>query len=146
MQWLPYTRGSFVPGLIPVTSSKIYYDLLIDIFPNSLNSFVSSNLWLFKITSCVNLILTTLIEPVTLSSVLLSHSMYSKLWVLNIPYANYPFTHNHYTVHMRACICVHPCISTREGLLWPRSDHLVHPCMPPSAFYAVAFNSVGGIY
>lgn len=34
-------------------------------------------------------------------SVLLEHSMYSKFLVLNIPHANYPFTHNPHT-----CTCM----------------------------------------
>lgn len=114
MQWLPYTRGSFVPGLFLVTSFKVSYKLLVYIFANSLNSFVSLNLWLFKITFSVNLSVTSLLEPATLPSVSLSHSMYSRLLVLNKPSSNCPFTCNPYIVHMG--VCMHVCIHTHVSL------------------------------
>ena len=142
MQWLPYTRGSFIPRLFLVTSLKISYQLLIYIFANSLNSFVSLNLWLFKITSSVNLSVTSLLEPATLPSVFLSPSMYSRLWVLDISPTNCPFTWYPYIVHMDVCmhVCAHTPVSLRGkdflGLLLTAVFILACPLVPSAQWHS----------
>ena len=135
MQWLPYTSGSFVPGLFLVTSFKVSYKLLIYIFANSLNSCVFESLIVQDHRLC---------EPVSnfpvrasySSSVSLSHSMYRRLLVLNKPSSNCPFTCNPYIVDMGVCmhICIHTHVSLRRrdclGLLLTALFILACPLVP----------------
>ena len=135
-------QGELYPGLFLVTSFKISYKLLIYLFANSLNSFVSLNLWLFKITSSVDLSVTSLLEPATLPSVFLSPSMYSRLLVLNISPTNYPFTWYPYVVHMGVCmhVCAHTRVSLRGrdflGLLLTALFILACPLVPSAQWHS----------
>lgn len=118
MQGLPCTTGSFVPCFILGTSSKISYNLPIDVFALFSKQFkffqVSESLLVQNHLLCE--LVTNLLEP----------SLY---------------------VPIAFCVCTLLTLtSTREKASWVLSDGLSHPCMPPSAFFIVALNNVKAIY